>query len=141
MNNKIKNLVNLLSIQHQSLDPFVLAKKLHIVVKYVQFDDAPLGDSAYILGRNYIFIDQRLEFLSERYTICAHELFHALQHTNLKDFYFSNTIAKSYMEIEADRFSEHLLNRLNNENPSISYKENLSYSFLNNQQNYYSAFL
>lgn len=77
-----------------------------------------------IFGNEYIYISSDLSENEERF-ILAHELGHALLHTDMSvEFYFSSLIVKGKIEKEADYFATEIL--INENNIDIDLIQNLN---------------
>lgn len=99
--------INSLYEKYEDLNPFSLSKKLNIEIKFVPFKDRPYGNVKIIFGEPIIFINMSKE--NEHFFICAHELYHAIAHKQLRYNYQTNIVAKAKMEIEANLFASHLI--------------------------------
>lgn len=93
--------------KYQTYDPFKIAEFYNLIIRYVEFDEAPHGEVVYIRNKIYILIDSNFKNTNQRYFICAHELFHYLKHLNSKT-YDSNSNEKGFLEQEADYFAARL---------------------------------
>lgn len=109
MEQKNFQLIKELYSKYRSYNPFVLSELLNIEVKYVPFGKSPLGQVAYVYEAPIILLNDCLKDSNERFFVCAHELYHALEHTSLSSYYISNRIAKSKMESEANTFATTIL--------------------------------
>ena len=109
MDQRIFQLIKELYFKYNSYNPFVLADLLNIEVKYVSFGESPLGQVAYIYETPIILLNECLKDSNERFFVCAHELYHALEHTDLSSYYISNRVAKNKMEAEANTFATIIL--------------------------------
>lgn len=109
MDQRILQIIKELYIKCSSYNPFVVSELLNIEVKYVPFGKSPLGQVAYIYETPIILINECLKDSNERFFVCAHELYHALEHTSLSSYYVSNGVAKSKMESEANTFATIIL--------------------------------
>lgn len=129
--------------RYKTLDPFTLANKLNIEVKYVPFKNNPKGMYTKIKGDPIILLSEEIEELPERKFVLAHELFHYLAHEENSGYYIQNDKARSKLETEANKFAIALLTNLyieeNKEYPEtveevslkygISFKENVEKLF------------
>ncbi|MGX7394036.1 ImmA/IrrE family metallo-endopeptidase [Carnobacterium mobile] len=109
MDQRILQLIKELYLRYNSYNPFVLSELLNLEVKYVSFGNSPLGQVAYIYETPIILLNEYLKDSNERFFVCAHELYHALEHTDLSSYYISNRIAKNKMETEANTFATIIL--------------------------------
>lgn len=128
---QINNLRNV----YGTLDPFLLANKLDVEVRYVSFGNNPKGMYTKIKGDPIIFLNESIEYLPERKFVLAHELYHYLEHEENAAYYIQNDKARSKLETEANKFAIALLTNLyieeNREYPEtieeVSYKYGISY--------------
>lgn len=95
--------------KHETNDPFQLARSLGIVILFMD-----LGE-VYGFFRTYkrvktIVINSQLDEWLKRY-VCAHELGHAIQHTNINTSFFKKNTFYSIgrIEREANEFAVNLL--------------------------------
>lgn len=93
-------------------DPFSIAEKEGIDVRYKNFEGMPLGLSTFVNGRSFILLDSSLKEDNLRYFICAHELYHATEHKELTNYYISHKKAMYKLEGEANRFALDLIIKL-----------------------------
>ena len=106
----IKRIVKKLTEDYNTKDPFKLAKKLDISIRYYILEDTK-GFYKKILTKKYIFINSELSEFEQR-VVCAHELGHAILHSSKKfEFMLDRTslIRKSRVEEEANLFASWLL--------------------------------
>lgn len=108
MNIKIR--VKNLKEKYFTKDPFKLAKKLNISVRFCELGNIK-GLYKKILKRKYIFINSELSDFEQK-LVCAHELGHAILHSS-KEFEFmidrTRLIRRSIVEDEANLFASWLL--------------------------------
>lgn len=107
-------------------DPFVIAELLNIDIYYVDFNKKPLGHCSTILKETVITLDQSLKDSNQRFMVCAHELFHAINHQEYASYYSISKNTKSKMEHEANEFAIELLKMMYSEEfgyAAKSYKE------------------
>lgn len=109
MDQRILQLIKELFSKYKSYNPFVLSEMINIEVKYVNFGTSPLGQVAYIYDTPIILLNECLKDSNERFFVCAHELYHALEHTDLASYYISNRVRKNKMEAEANIFATIIL--------------------------------
>lgn len=106
----IKSIVKKIIEKYNTKDPFKLAKKLNILVRYYDLEDTK-GFYKKILTKKYIFINSELSEFEQK-LVCAHELGHAILHSS-KNFEFmldrTSLIRKSKVEDEANLFASWLL--------------------------------
>lgn len=104
-----KGMVDNLYTQHETLDPFLLAEKLNIEYEYVPFLRNPEGQFLTIDEQPLILLNERLREQNRRYYIMAHELYHAIAHSNLAGYYVLTNQTKGKLENEANLFALYLL--------------------------------
>lgn len=109
MDHRHLKLIKNIYLKCGSYNPFVISESLNIEIKYVPFGKSPLGQVAYMYGTPIILLNEDLDDSNERFFVCAHELYHALEHTSLSSYYISNRVAKSKMESEANSFATIIL--------------------------------
>ena len=104
-----KKLADDLVRKHETRDPFRICEELGILVFY-----KPLGTIGGVFQNKFrvkiIFINEILDEDVQRFT-CAHELYHALEHTNLNKFFLGRH-TNFYMpkfEADANKFAVDLL--------------------------------
>ncbi|QJS97870.1 ImmA/IrrE family metallo-endopeptidase [Dolosigranulum pigrum] len=85
-------------------NPFELVEYFNIRLKYVPFLDSPKGQYVKLLDTPYILLSEELKHSSGRYFILSHELFHALEHSDLTGYYTLNERATNELEYEANKF-------------------------------------
>ncbi|MBT2732081.1 ImmA/IrrE family metallo-endopeptidase [Carnobacterium sp. ISL-102] len=109
MDHRYAQIIKELYLKCGSYNPFVISNALNIEIKYVPFGKSPLGQVAYVYESPIILLNEYLSESNERFFVCAHELYHALEHTSLSSYYISNRVAKSKMESEANSFATFIL--------------------------------
>lgn len=75
---RVKNLVQ----RHQTRDPFRIAKEKNIIVKFLPYESTK-GYFIKVKTNKFIVINSNLDEFSQK-VVCAHELGHALLHSNNK---------------------------------------------------------
>ena len=101
--------VSKLGSKYKTFNPFMIAEKMNVEIRYVDFDQQPLGQATSILGDKMILLDDSLRDENLRYFVAAHELCHVVNHNELGGYYISHNYAKSKLEHEADYFAMVLL--------------------------------
>lgn len=106
----IKQRVKKLYKKYNTRNPFTLAKKLNIQVIYWDLPSEIRGFYQYEKRNRFIFINSNLS-IEEQLVVCAHELGHALLHTQINTSYMrANTfLSINKVEREANRFAAELL--------------------------------
>lgn len=103
---ELEKLINNLVTEHQTTDPFKIAKERNITIFTKNLGDVK-GFYKKILRRKYIFINSNLSRI-EKIIVCGHELGHAILH-NTKGLQFmlehGDLIKRSVLEDEANDFS------------------------------------
>lgn len=117
--NMYKTLAINIGEQLKTFDPFKIAEFKNIEVKYKNFDIEPKGEAVKYFDRSIILLDISLKDIDEKYFVCAHELCHALEHTELATYYISNCNIKNKFEYQADQFAIELLTSLYQEQYDI----------------------
>lgn len=113
---RIKKIVDDLVKQHRTRAPFELCKRMQISVI---FSDLPNKVNGLYLkspksNKKIILLNSELEE-HKREWVCAHELGHAVLHSNINAMNYNQeySMELSDLEIEADLFSLFLLEKLN----------------------------
>ncbi|USS89986.1 ImmA/IrrE family metallo-endopeptidase [Fructilactobacillus cliffordii] len=96
----------------KTFNPFEIAEKLNIDIKYKDFKLEPKGETIRYFNRPIIILDDSLINSDMKYFVCAHELCHAIKHTDQATYYISNCIIKNKFEYQADNFAKTLLTYL-----------------------------
>ncbi len=109
VNERIKKIIELLFKRYQTCNPFSLAEKLGIEVRYVAFGNNPLGQYVKVLHDPCILINQKLEGTERSYFVLAHEIFHFLEHEELSGYYVLTPFTRGKLEQEANLFATTLL--------------------------------
>lgn len=93
----------------KTYNPFVIAEILNIDIHYASFNRKPLGHCSKILKEAVILLDESLLDSNQKYIVCAHELFHAINHQDISSYYSISKNTKSKMEHEANEFAVELV--------------------------------
>ena len=116
---KVRTLVK----KFKTRDPFTIAEGLGINIRYVYYSSYfPKGMFTKKLRRKFIIINMtRIDNDYELKSIMAHELGHAILHSNDSDFYVHEYtfFSRRKFEIEANRFASEFLIDINNSNKDI----------------------
>lgn len=86
-------------------DPFAMAEEKGIHVRYVDFQEAPLGLTTTVNGEQFILLSDLIEECRMRYFVCAHELYHCMEHEGLTSYYMYHHNSKNKLEREANQFA------------------------------------
>lgn len=105
----IKDLVVKLIKKHKTNNPFILAKKLNIIIIYADLKSR-LGYFNYYKRTKFIFLNNHIPKNLENF-VCAHELGHALRHPTINTpFLKEHTLfSTDKIEREASTFAVELL--------------------------------
>ena len=99
--------------KYSTRDPFTIAKKLKISIKYKYLSDScPKGAFKKILRRKFIVLNMtRISSPSELRMVMAHELGHAILHSSDYAFFLHDhtLYARGKFEREANTFASELL--------------------------------
>ena len=98
-------MINHLSIQCNTLDPFLIAENYDIEVRYVPFSENPKGQFINLFEKPMILLNESIKDSERRYYVMAHELYHALEHSSLAGYYVSTGLSRSKLEYVAYRFA------------------------------------
>lgn len=93
--------------EYKTYDPFKIAEKLDIEIEYGPIKQQ--GLSLPVLGRPVILLQDSLKNTNKKYLVMAHELYHAMEHSELACFYSTAINGKGKLEREANQFSANLL--------------------------------
>ena len=105
---KIYDIAQELKEKYETRDPFRLCKALDILVLYVPLVRVN-GFYQHFDGQDIIYINQDLTD-EEKTLVCAHELGHALLHTNINSIFLeTHKFVENKYETEADAFAINLL--------------------------------
>lgn len=102
----IKNIVR----EHGTANPFDIADKKGI--EY-EFKGLPGKIKGLLLStpddKPLIWINRKLKDSNLKYLVCAHELYHALNHYGLNGLYSAHYGGKGKLELEANKFATELM--------------------------------
>ncbi|WP_400194668.1 ImmA/IrrE family metallo-endopeptidase [Lysinibacillus telephonicus] len=106
----IKEKVEGLYKKYNTRNPFTIAKKMNIQVFFWDLPTEIRGFYQYEKRNRFIFINNNLSY-EDQLTVCAHELGHAILHTQINTSYMrTNTfLSVNKIEREANRFAAELL--------------------------------
>lgn len=87
-----------------TVNPFIIADYLGVEIRY---GDLGKRDGYYdkILGDPVIIINYRLRDSNKRFVVCAHELYHAIEHTDIASYYTTGKKQRSSLEYQANEFA------------------------------------
>ncbi|HFI0682478.1 TPA: ImmA/IrrE family metallo-endopeptidase [Streptococcus suis] len=106
-NQKIKELIDEL-VQRYGDCPEQIAEGLGIEVVYLPLEDAT-GAFQTHNGSKYIFVKQALRYSPERHFVIAHELYHAIVHSESDLLYHKIKAFHGKYETQANKFATWLL--------------------------------
>lgn len=105
MNSRVKQIINILYSITGTYNPFIIAELLNIDIHYKNLCGHPLGHCSKILKEAVIVLDSSIIDSPVRFFICAHELCHAIKHSDIASYYSLNELSKGKLEYEADIFA------------------------------------
>lgn len=109
MTKSFNDLIKKLYARFNTLDPFEIAEKCYIELRYEPFLKSPHGQYVFILNQKIIIINHDLIDSNEKHFVMSHELYHALMHSELSSYYIQNRISRGKLETEANKFAVGLL--------------------------------
>ncbi|MGG5341176.1 ImmA/IrrE family metallo-endopeptidase [Enterococcus sp. AZ192] len=109
---QISKMMDDLKNKYGTMNPFNLSEHMNIEIKYVNFLKNPRGQYTTILGDKVILLSNSIKDTNEEYFVCAHELGHALLHTDISGYYSLNNSTKNKSEYEASKFATKLIYEL-----------------------------
>lgn len=111
-NSRIAEISRLVTSSYHTADPFTLADKLNIDVRWSLLGESPLGMTMYDGDDPIIMMNDRIYESPLRYFTMAHELGHVIMQEGLIGYYTLNNFAHSSLENEANEFAVALLGQL-----------------------------
>ncbi|WP_056942496.1 ImmA/IrrE family metallo-endopeptidase [Secundilactobacillus kimchicus] len=111
-NNRIAEISRIVTNSYHTADPFVLADKLNIDVRWKSLGRSPLGKTMYDNGEPIVLLNEQIHDQPLRYFTMAHELGHIIMQEGLIGYYTLNNYAHSSLENEANEFAVALLGQL-----------------------------
>ena len=125
-NSKICDIVKNIIREHNSTNPFYIAKELGAVILLVPLKKVN-GFYQRYLGQDIIYVNEDLTE-EEQILVCAHELGHLVLHNDINSIFLESTKqVESRYELEANFFACMLLKEdlnLNTEIPLINWTHN-----------------
>lgn len=106
---RIQNKIEELYSKYGTHNPIDLADHLKIEIRYVPFLSNPDGQFINVVGKPIVLINQKLKESPKRYFVIAHELYHAVEHSDLAGYYVSNDKFRGKLEREANKFAASLI--------------------------------
>ena len=104
---RVQRVVKDLLREHQTRNAEHLAEALNIEVCYLPIETS--GCFIEVNERKFILVSNQYQNSQERYFIIAHELYHAIQHSNSGELYFHAYNYHGKFEREANLFAIYLL--------------------------------
>lgn len=98
----------------EKTNSFLLAEKHDIEVRYVDLSNIALGTTVKANGRMFILLHEEIKDSPFRYFICAHELYHALEHFGYISFYLYHNERREHIkaENEANKYAIKLITKM-----------------------------
>lgn len=93
---------------YRTNDPFNIADQLNIYVRYADADDNFKGVYVPIDGKKLIVLNLALKHRPENKFYMAHELYHAINHSDVVSYYHNGYNVKAKFEREANQFATYL---------------------------------
>lgn len=106
---RIKNKVDELYYSYGTYNPTELADYLKIEIRYAPFLSNPDGQFINMIDKPIILINEKLKDSPKRFFVVAHELFHAIEHSDLAGYYVANDKFRGKLEREANKFAATLI--------------------------------
>ncbi|WP_137597406.1 ImmA/IrrE family metallo-endopeptidase [Paucilactobacillus kaifaensis] len=123
---EFNNLVDEIGERYGTYDPFIIADKLNIDVRWADIYPRPYGDTMYYGDEPVVMLSNAIRDSPERYYVLGHELGHVIIHKGLTAYYIAKAKWRSRSENEANKFAISLIAHLYvEENGKLpdSYKE------------------
>lgn len=112
MENNIYEAIKQLFKLSGTYNPFGIAELLNYDVRFVDMSKKPLGHCSKILKETVIILDDSLQDNNLKFFVCAHELFHAINHQEFASYYTISSNTKNKMEYEANKFAMELVKKM-----------------------------
>lgn len=112
---RIKNKVDELHSLYGTYNPVELADYLKIEIRYAPFLSNPDGQFVNMIDEPIILINEKLKDSPKSLFVIAHELFHAIEHSDLAGYYVANDKFRGKLEREANKFAATLVLRFHAE--------------------------
>lgn len=107
--NLIQRMIHELVREYRTSDPYQIAKHLNIAVRYADTSEEFKGMYISIEGKKLIVLNEVYRHDPKGVFILAHELYHAINHSDMAYIYHNDYNVKSKYEHEANEFATHLL--------------------------------
>ncbi|KRM93529.1 hypothetical protein FC56_GL000241 [Lentilactobacillus senioris DSM 24302 = JCM 17472] len=108
MHDLIKNTIKTMIRRYGTADPFVIAEKLNIDVRWVNFGERPFGKTFYDEHAPVVMLNKSLKYKPQRYFTLAHEIGHVVMHADLNGYY-TGRLSYGPLELQASEFASGLL--------------------------------
>lgn len=106
---KIKDAASFIAKRYGTANPFTLADKMNIDVKWCDLGSRLLGKTQYYFGQPTVLLNRIVQDSPKRYDVLAHEIGHVVLHEGVAAYYHLNKRTNSKSEYEAAVFSTALL--------------------------------
>lgn len=93
---------------YRTSDPFYIADQLNIHVRYADADDNFKGVYVPIDDKKLIVLNKSFKHTQENKFYMAHELYHAINHSDVVAYYHNGYQVKAKFEREANQFATYL---------------------------------
>lgn len=103
------NIVRYIGHRYGTYDPFAVAQKLNVPIRWCNLGSNLMGKVAYFGDSPIIMLNDSLQDTNKQYFICAHELGHVIKHEGLDGYYLQKPIWHDNLEYEATDFGINLL--------------------------------
>lgn len=104
MNERSKKLLIALKNEFKTSNPFHIIEMKGIYLEFVPFNKKTIGLYKYGIDEQMILLNEKIEHSPEKYFYAAHELHHALEHSDQTAYYVLNSNSKGKMEQQANAF-------------------------------------
>lgn len=107
--NLVQRTIHELVREHRTSDPYELAGRLDINIRYANTDVDFTGVYVPVENKKLIILNESLYQTKESRFVLAHELYHAINHSDMAYYYHNGYNAKGKHEREANEFATYLL--------------------------------
>lgn len=109
---KVNDLVDEIGQRYGTYDPFVIADKLNVDIRWADIYPRPYGDTIYYGDEPVVMLSNAVRDSPERYYVLGHELGHVIIHEGLTAYYIAKAKWRSRSENEANKFAISLITHL-----------------------------